>query len=396
MASDQRQQRSGKQACRQLRASDWSLAVKRCILFDGVNAAEAKYIWQTARLMETSAGEILFEEDAFPSMMYLVQSGRYRASFSQQRSTPFAMLGDNPSDEATGREFGPHDCFGCCELLATMGGRSCTVTVVEPGWLWGIPQRVVASKLKIPPSRADSAALGALLGRCALFEDFRREHLQQVSRCAKTLVVPAGELIFAEGAVIDCLYIISDGMVRLAPEEGGEEGVTVARGEVFGESALYAEERTAVVDARATEGGATLIMLRVSSLEATVGFACQRAAGARALHERHCREVSSQQARHAAAAAAAAATAAGGAAGGSGEPIEDKRAVSGGAGRLTEAKKRFLRAARRAAKAEVEAYVAAEATVIGVTRDEVVRQYRVPCPRRPTPLAVPCPTMPQT
>ena len=99
-------------------SAEWVTAVENCVLFDGYREpALVRYVEQAARPIRTRVGELLFSQDDFPNMMYLVHSGSYRATI------------DTAAGQTLAREYGPSDCFGACELLCVVGGRSCTVTL---------------------------------------------------------------------------------------------------------------------------------------------------------------------------------------------------------------------------------------------------------------------------
>ena len=357
--------------------SIWFAAARRCVLFDGLNAAESKYVFNTARLIPTAAGSCLFEEDDFPSMMYLVASGSYCARVHSAKATDFHVSRDEDGASAAVtavRFFGPLDNFGCCELLTTMGGRSCSVAVLESGFVWGVPQRVVASKLKIPPPRADLASLVALLQEsAALFGGVARDRLVQVCRCASVVEFAEGVSIFEEGGSAEHLYVVAKGRVILSQCGGSGCLEELSRADSFGEAALFAEDerRVQVATASVGKGGSQLVQLQRSSVETVLGFAFQDAS--ESLLQRHQRFVAARDAARAKADRAEAALL-----DVSGTARDDAASSGGGSpsAPLTEAKRRFHKAAARAQRLELEAFDAAEGELLGVTREEFVRQHR--------------------
>ena len=131
---------------------DWATVAKKCVLFDDLPAAEMKYVQQASKLIQAAKDEVIYEQDDAPNYMYLIHSGRYRAS---AQGTRYQQMEDFRS--SAGRSFmpgsevvspdqsfqkrddghrkvrvlGPGDNFGACEMLALMGGRQTRVTCTE-------------------------------------------------------------------------------------------------------------------------------------------------------------------------------------------------------------------------------------------------------------------------
>ena len=129
-----------------------------------------KYVQQASKLIQAAKDEVIYEQDDAPNYMYLIHSGRYRAS---AQGTRYQQMEDFRS--SAGRSFmpgsevvspdqsfqkrddghrkvrvlGPGDNFGACEMLALMGGRQ-TSHLHQAGYLWAIPKRIIAQKLPSP------------------------------------------------------------------------------------------------------------------------------------------------------------------------------------------------------------------------------------------------------
>ena len=250
-------------------AKDWNAVVKRCVLFDGLSSAEKAYLLQGAHLMKTEAGTYLYKQEDTPSMLYLVYSGRYRAL----KATSSARAGD----PAKCRDFGPGDDFGACELLTTMGGRTHAVKVIEGGWVWGISQRHVASKLKIPPPMAPgSSGVLDFLQSVRLFGGIAKERMVQLCRCMSIVELKPGANVFDEGSFAESLYVLMSGSIDTTQTDS-DFRVTLLPPDSLGESALFPEEDTRVrhITAHAGERGAKLIKFKASGLETLVGFDLQ-------------------------------------------------------------------------------------------------------------------------
>lgn len=80
----------------------------------------------------------------------------------------------------------------------------------------------------------------ALLKSIPLFEDFPAEHIRLIAFSAEPLKLPAGTVLFREGAQADTGYVVVSGAVELVRETGdGPQNPTIAGpGALIGELAL--------------------------------------------------------------------------------------------------------------------------------------------------------------
>ena len=78
------------------------------------------------------------------------------------------------------------------------------------------------------------------LRRVPLFADLSEEDLEQLYEMAKTISIPAGELVFEEGSPGDALYVVLDGELEVSKRQGGQDVVLAVRraGEFIGEMSL--------------------------------------------------------------------------------------------------------------------------------------------------------------
>jgi CRP-like cAMP-binding protein len=93
-----------------------------------------------------------------------------------------------------------------------------------------------------------------LLARQPLLGLMPREALRLVAFAAETRLLRAGDILFRQGEVADCGYIIMSGAVALDPRDDGSPAMEVATtGHLLGETALFAEvQRPATAVARET------------------------------------------------------------------------------------------------------------------------------------------------
>lgn len=246
--------------------ADWLSAARRCVLLDGLPKNELNFVYKSSHAITTREGDVIFSQGDFPSCLYLVHSGLYRAS-----------VGGRSGQQRRARDYGEATSFGSCELLSHIGGRSCSVIALSGGVLWSIPRRVVETKLKIPPP----LKIAGLLDFCTsvkLFETIasQRERLVQLCRGALALEFGAGDVIVEEGDEADAIYIVRKGSV-LTTQQGSTFQLSLPAPRAFGESALFADEwlRKRQASVLAGAEGASVLRWPVAAIEALVGFELQ-------------------------------------------------------------------------------------------------------------------------
>jgi CRP/FNR family transcriptional regulator, cyclic AMP receptor protein len=106
--------------------------------------------------------------------------------------------------------------------------------------------------------------LPGALRRCTLFESLSADQLAKVAEIATPREVPAGEVIFPEGAAGDEMYVVVSGRVRISKEipGAGEEALTLlGPGGYFGEMAVI-DDAPRSADAVAHVGCSLLVIRR--------------------------------------------------------------------------------------------------------------------------------------
>jgi CRP/FNR family transcriptional regulator, cyclic AMP receptor protein len=87
------------------------------------------------------------------------------------------------------------------------------------------------------------------LGRCPLFEGLDRKHLGELARLTEDVDVPAGEVVWHEGAIGYEFCVIVDGEAEVTRH--GQRLATCGPGDFLGEIALIEQvRRTATVTAK--------------------------------------------------------------------------------------------------------------------------------------------------
>ena len=180
-------------------------------------------------------------------MLYLVGSGTYRVSMQTFRQIGNSNRAANaPAEECavtrTLRHYDLYDNFGGCELLCndTQGVRLTSVVTQEPGFVWGIPRRIVEQKLRIPPL----LKIPNLLSFCSgvkLFSNMSPERLQQLCRGAESADLSPGERVIRAGDSARSLFAVVAGSV-VTSHPSSDFSLTIRPPETFGEPALAAAD----------------------------------------------------------------------------------------------------------------------------------------------------------
>jgi CRP-like cAMP-binding protein len=196
--------------------------------------------------VEKQEGEFIIEEGQPPEAMFIVESGQVRLPSSEE--------GGDYSELGVGETFGE---------MALLTGRAHarsaqTATAVV---LWALSAaefetlaeerpdiRLALSKtFREPLMPQDMAPAMERLSTVGLFSGLSEEVLWAVAQRLLLCHVPAGELVFAEGAPGDAFYLIDSGQVEISP--GGE---TLEDSGFFGEMALLTGKPRSIA-ARTTE-----------------------------------------------------------------------------------------------------------------------------------------------
>jgi len=202
---------------------------------------EATLVAMASRLVpiQKKAGEYVVQQEQPPEAMFIVESGRVQL-LSSEEGGDFSELGSGES-------------FGEMALL-TGKPHSHAVQAASNAVLWALPaaefaklaeehpeiRRALSQNIREPLQGQDKSRASKRLSQVPLFSGLSEEVLGAVAERLLLRHVPAGELVFSEGAPGDSLYVIDSGQVEIvAPGKAG--GAVLARmgaDEFFGEMAL--------------------------------------------------------------------------------------------------------------------------------------------------------------
>jgi CRP-like cAMP-binding protein len=189
--------------------------------------------------MEKKEGELVVEAGQPPKALFIVESGHLHLHSSEE--------GGDFS------ELGPGETFGEMAVL-TGKPHAHSAQAATDVILWALPAadfetlaeqhpdiRLALSKsIREPLLSGDQERAVDRLAKMSLFEGLPDEILWAVSQRLLLNHVPAGELVFAEGAPGDALYLVDSGQVEIVSGErqGGTVLARLGADEFFGEMAL--------------------------------------------------------------------------------------------------------------------------------------------------------------
>jgi CRP-like cAMP-binding protein len=189
--------------------------------------------------MEKKEGEFVVEAGQPSQALFIVESGYLHLNSSEE--------GGNFS------ELGPGETFGEMAVL-TGKPHAQSAQVATDTVLWALPiadfealaeqhpdiRLALSKSIREPLLSDDQQRAVERLAKMSLFEGLSEEILWAVSQRLLLNHVPAGELVFAEGAPGDALYLVDSGQVEIVSEERKGRAVLARLGadEFFGEMAL--------------------------------------------------------------------------------------------------------------------------------------------------------------
>ncbi len=208
----------------------------------GLGEADLDALAEMARRlepMEVSRGQTLFRAGDPPRALFMVESGQVTLLPGDPQGEPYPLRAGQIFGELALLTGKPHfyGAQAAEDALLWVLERDAFRTLIHrhPGLA-----RALSRGLRAPLSPEDQAAAAAVLARMPLFEGLADDVLASISSRLLLLYVPAGEIIFAEGARADAMYLVDSGEVELLQEAGRRREVLarIGPGGFFGEMAL--------------------------------------------------------------------------------------------------------------------------------------------------------------
>lgn len=203
----------------------------------GLDALAAMAQWLEP--LEVPRGQTLFRAGDPPQALFILETGQVMLLPGDAQGEPYPL--------------GAGQLFGELALL-TGKPHFYSAYTTEDSLLWVLEReafqilvhhhpslaRTLSRGPRAPLSPEDQAAAAAVLARMPLFEGLTDDVLASITSRLLLLYVPAGEIIFAEGARADAMYLVDSGEVELSQEAGRRREVLarIGPGGFFGEMAL--------------------------------------------------------------------------------------------------------------------------------------------------------------
>jgi CRP-like cAMP-binding protein len=188
------------------------------------------------------AGDVIYQQGAPATAMYLVRSGWARLVTEQfavlANLGPGSLLGD--ADTVTGRNYSSSAEAASDVSLWTLHAADLrTIMDANPS---------IARALKSAFGISEDQAIERHLRRLELMAGLSPDALREIAGHMHPQQFPAGQVVYKEGSAGDSLFIIEQGQVQV--QAGGVNLGTTSRGETFGEGAfLTGEPRSTTVTA---------------------------------------------------------------------------------------------------------------------------------------------------
>jgi cGMP-dependent protein kinase len=203
-------------------------------------------------------GEIVITQgDCDCDTFYIIEIGRakvMKTAGGASRNAPNDSANESSGDEATKRGYeipvydaskskcvatiGPGQGFGELALLYACP-RSATIVAETSMKLWTLHASAFKTIKRSVATRDESSRL-ELLERVELFSALSEQQLLNISTAARRETYEANDLVFRQGDVGDCFYIIESGAAAVLV--GANEVAKLGRADFFGERALINNE----------------------------------------------------------------------------------------------------------------------------------------------------------
>lgn len=244
-------------------------AMENNLLFAELDIRAKTRIALAMRAEYVTEGQVIITQgDCDCDTFYVIEVGHARVmkSVSAQRrsvthdSANERMTESRPAfgtssvtyDESTAKcvaKIGPGSGFGELALLYACP-RSATVVADTPMKIWTLHASAFKAIKRSVATRDESSRMD-LLEQVELFNALSEQQLLNISTAARREVYEMGDVVFRQGDVGDCFYIVESGDVSVRVD--GSEVAKLSRGDFFGERALMNNEPRAATVAAATD-----------------------------------------------------------------------------------------------------------------------------------------------
>lgn len=217
-------------------------AVKANFLFQHLNEAQSKMIFDAMEPKASAAGDVIIQQGDPGDFFYIVESGEYSVTVALDGGPPVEVMHYSTRG-------GTNPCFGELAILHQKP-RSATITCSVAGSLWAIDRRTFRATLM----KSASHTLSKTLRSVQILKSLSVNQVQRLEEVLTEVSYADGDYVIRQGEYTDTFYVIVEGTVAVTKREGArakEAELTSFSAGYFGERALIENEpRAANVIAR--------------------------------------------------------------------------------------------------------------------------------------------------
>lgn len=204
-------------------------AVRANFLFQHLNEAQAKRIFDAMVRTDAAAGEVIIRQGSPGDNFYIVDSGEYAVTITPAEGAPPVEVMKYATSAGT------NPCFGELAILHNKP-RAATVTCVSAGSLWAIDRRSFRAVL----IKSSSRQLRRTLRSVEILKSLSLEQLQRLEELLTEVTYAEGDYVVRQGELTDTFYVIVSGSVDVtkAGDAGGQVHISTMSDGYFGERAL--------------------------------------------------------------------------------------------------------------------------------------------------------------
>jgi CRP-like cAMP-binding protein len=191
-------------------------AVRANFLFQHLNEAQARCIFDAMVRTDVAAGEAVIQQGSPGDHFYIADSGEYAVTVTPANSSsPVEVMKYVTST-------GTNPCFGELAILHNKP-RAATVTCVSAGALWAIDRRSFRAVLV----KSSSRQLRRTLRLVDILKSLSLDQLQRLEDVLTEVTYADGDIVVRQGELTDTFYVIVSGCVEVSREDEGGGQVSI-------------------------------------------------------------------------------------------------------------------------------------------------------------------------
>lgn len=200
------------------------LALSKSDLFGNVNADDMEILIKRFQSVGVEIGEEVIKQGSDGDLFYIVSSGKYVASLSQQGNAIVA-------------EYGEGESFGELALLYN-APRAASVTCKEGGRLWAIERKVFRYVVITKGAANLQERTDKFLKSISILSPLSDAQRAALAEKLEVLDYADQDYVCKKGEIADALFFIKKGELAVHMGDGKDDVARMKAGDVFGESCL--------------------------------------------------------------------------------------------------------------------------------------------------------------